>query len=120
MGNTPASPKKANEQRPVSTELDLLPLKERFNQLAGPPADGSSEHGNGDYPPGETKERFVLLENCSGLVGPRAVQVAVRLYRVLDAGGDGKLDFEVGRWHQIDFRGSGTLSPFELWPGDNL
>ena len=89
MGNTPTSPKKANEQRSPSTKLDLLPLKERFNQLARPPA-GDGE----DLAPGK-RERFVLLEDCSELVGPRAVQVAERLYRVLDAGGDGRLDFEV-------------------------
>ncbi|CAM9723138.1 unnamed protein product [Ascophyllum nodosum] len=88
MGNTPTSPKKANEQRSPSTKLDLLPLKERFNQLARPPA-GDGE----DLAPGK-RERFVLLEDCSELVGPRAVQVAERLYRVLDAGGDGRLDFE--------------------------
>lgn len=37
----------------------------------------------------------MFFDNWSQLGGPRGAQVAARLYGVLDAGGDGKLDFQV-------------------------
>lgn len=93
MGNTSASPKdtSANAQPRTAADLDLLPLRERFDELARPPP-----REDGEEPGQEQQERFVLFDDCSKLVGPRAVQVAARLYGALDAGGDGRLDFEVG------------------------
>ena len=41
-----------------------------------------------------------MLDDWSELPGPRGAQLAKRLYGVLDANGDGKLDFEV-RVHTI-------------------
>lgn len=41
-----------------------------------------------------------MLDDWSELPGPRGAQLAKRLYGVLDANGDGKLDFEV-RLHII-------------------
>lgn len=75
-------------------------LRERFEELAGP-SPPSEETGVAEGEQGQQQqqhqqhERFVLFGDCSELVGPRGAQVAARLYGVLDAGGDGKLDFEV-------------------------
>lgn len=100
-----------------------MPLRERFEELAGPPlppptapledgedpsaaasaatagtgAAGAGAAAAGGPRQGQAKEeeRFVLFDNWSQLGGPRGGQVAARLYGVLDANGDGRLDFQV-------------------------
>lgn len=44
---------------------------------------------------GGQEKRYVMFDDWSELPGPRGAQLAKRLYGVLDANGDGKLDFEV-------------------------
>lgn len=101
MGNTAASAKgrtSVNKQPRTAADLDLLPLlRERFEELATPPppSEESGPQGEQGRQQEQQHERFVLFGDCSELVGPRGAQVATRLYGVLDAGGDGKLDFEV-------------------------
>lgn len=97
MGNSSGSPKdtSANTTPRTAADLDLLPLRERFEELAGPPPALDSSSGVDD--PGQAQERFVLFDDCSKLVGPRGAHVATRLYGVLDADRDGKLNFEVRR-----------------------
>lgn len=118
MGNTSASaggkyatsPARQLSGGGVSPD-DRAALRTRFEQLAKPISTiAATDDGSGNLPPAATgssnnnndssstnTEKFVLLEDCSKLEGPRGVQVAARLYRVLDAGGDGRLDFQVGR-----------------------
>lgn len=85
MGNTSTSlnTESSVNKQPSSAGHNLA-LRDRFDQLAVPRTRET----------GET-EHFVLFESCSKLAGPRGGQVAARLYRVLDSGGDGMLDFKV-------------------------
>ena len=66
---------------------------------APPTAVAASAGGVGDGR--EQEERFVMFDDWSELTGPRGAQLAKRLYGVLDADGDGKLDFEVRFCAQI-------------------
>lgn len=94
MGNTSASPKDTSSSRlpPTAADLDIVPLRKRFDELARPPQLSADSE---ELRQGRPEERFVLFGDCSELVGPRGAQVASRLYGVLDANGDGRLDFEV-------------------------
>ena len=79
-----------NAPRAAKNLQDLLPaLRERFEELSGLPAatavTTAGEHG----------ERYVMFDDWAELPGPRGAQLARRLYGVLDANGDGRLDFEV-------------------------
>lgn len=108
---------------------DRAALRTRFEQLAKPlSTTAANDDGSGNHPPATTgssnsnndsstnTERFVLLEDCSKLEGPRGAQVAARLYRVLDAGGDGRLDFQVGRtpcrFYTGQYRRQGRRNPY--------
>lgn len=107
MGNTAAPAKghtSASKQPRTAADLDLLPLlRERFEELATPPPPSEESGPQGERERQQQQQqqhqRFVLFGDCSELVGPRGAQVATRLYGVLDAGGDGKLDFEVSMMH---------------------
>eukprot|EP00904_Undaria_pinnatifida_P009880 jgi/Undpi1/6021/HiC_scaffold_2.g01295.m1 len=101
MGNTSSSHKDPSTDTPraeADHDFLLVPLRERFEELAGPPtAPQNGEDpaaGAGGAGGGQEGERFVFFDNWSQLGGPRGAQVAARLYGVLDAGGDGKLDFQ--------------------------
>lgn len=92
-----------------------LPLRDRFEALAKlVPAVNNTEH-DANRPVASIStssssasdgtgagEKFVLFEDCSKLAGPRGAQVAARLYRVLDADGDGRLDFQASRSNTAD------------------
>ncbi len=97
MGNASASQKgrSSNAPRAAKDLQDLLPaLRERFEELSGLPAAAAA---SAVAAAGETEERYVMFDDWSELPGPRGKQLAQRLYSVLDADGDGRLDFEVGR-----------------------
>lgn len=86
---------------------DRALLRIRFEQLAKPLPSTATVVASGEQSgdPSVTAvgttigsasaQKFVLFEDCSKLEGARGVEVAARLYRVLDAGGDGRLDFQV-------------------------
>lgn len=117
MGNTSASQKdgrSTNAPRAAKDLNNLLPaLRERFEELAGLPAETAAAaavelattHEVSTQRPqditavpaavGEQEKRYVLFDDWSELPGPRGAHVARRLYAVLDANGDGRLDFEV-------------------------
>lgn len=119
MGNTSTSQKgnfSADAPRAAKDLDDLLPsLRERFEELAGLPAAGTSfaytEHQRQHrYDPSgggggaaaaaaparrEGEERFLLFDDWMQIPGPRGAEVAKRVYGVLDSDGDGRLDFEV-------------------------
>lgn len=71
-------------------------MRERFEELSGLPAAVAVAAATAAS--GEKEERYVMFDDWSELVlpGPRGKQLAQRLYSVLDADGDGRLDFEVG------------------------
>ncbi|CAM9789078.1 unnamed protein product [Pylaiella littoralis] len=122
MGNTLASQKdgrSADAPRAAKDLNDLLPaLRERFEELAGLPAEAAAAAAAVPIPVesstapevsaqrlqdpttapgaggGEQENRYVLFDDWSELPGPRGAHVARRLYAVLDANGDGRLDFE--------------------------
>lgn len=65
-------------------------LKEGSAAAPAPTVAAQAPAGDGR----EQEERYVMFDDWSELPGPRGAQLAKRLHGVLDANGDGKLDFE--------------------------
>eukprot|EP00903_Cladosiphon_okamuranus_P005517 g5495.t2 len=84
-----AQRRKQQQQQLQEGSAVALPIGAAAVAAAAAAAGGGGRDGR------EQKERFVMFDDCwSELPGPRGAQVAKRLYGVLDANGDGKLDFE--------------------------